>query len=179
VGDAERRFRDLFESTLQARLERQARSRIHPIIPGVFFSHASRESRNLFVEGHFYGSITLSQAVAEGLAKFLCESNGVSAKPPEGRAQRLRDKGVISDAALDAFKAIRGTDRNNFHHMNRDVEIDYQKLDARAFECVEGLYAIESEVFAFDTGAGGAISVRHAQYWDIKDGVGAVHLWFE
>jgi hypothetical protein len=158
------------------RFRRQQASRVHQVIPSHWFAPASSECRALYVDGHFYGCISLSQAVAEGLSKFLAEHHGVSHRQAQGlRVAALLAAEAISSDAARAFQAIEGTDRNAIHHLNREIPRDAAMLEARAAECVESLYVIESEIFAF-TVQGTAIAPRHPQYWTIEGGMGQAYL---
>ena len=65
-----------FEQTLCSRVERYLKVKPHGIVPHTEFSPVSAECTCLFRDGHFYGSIVLSQALAEAIAKFLCQKNG-------------------------------------------------------------------------------------------------------
>lgn len=49
------------EAKFAARAARAGRTRVHGIIPQHFFSAASSECRELFIDGHFYGCISLAQ----------------------------------------------------------------------------------------------------------------------
>jgi len=152
--------------------QRKTRVRIHKFIPGEFFSAASSECRKLFIDGHFYGCITLAQAVAEGIAKFLAEKNSLPDKFSQNvfgisqptRAAELQKTGVISNTAAAAFGRI-DEDRNDFHHLNKDIEQDYFRLQAKAEGCVNALYDIESEVFAFRLGKDGGFEFKNPEYW--------------
>jgi hypothetical protein len=62
------------DARLPGRAERTERSRVHEVIPNHFFSAASSECRETFIDGHYYACVSLAQAVAEGLVRFL---NGV------------------------------------------------------------------------------------------------------
>jgi hypothetical protein len=65
-----------FEQTLGSRVNRYLKVKPHGIIPLTEFASVSAECALLFRDGHFYGAIALSQAVAEAVAKFLCQKNG-------------------------------------------------------------------------------------------------------
>ena len=161
-------LRGQFQAELAGRIERYSKSRVHGVIPQGYFAPASSECRDLYVSGHFYGCITLCQTVAEGLAKFIAEKNGLP-QVEEHIAQvniirKRRNPPPISELASRAFRAIRGEDRNDFHHLDPEIEQDYIKLDARAFACLEALYRIESEVFAFDV-ENGKLRVAYERYW--------------
>jgi len=162
-------LRQHYDARLAGRAERAARTEVHGVIPNHFFSAASSECRDVFVDGHYYGCISLAQAVAEGLARFLGDIHHVGAKKdPQQRVHRLHTKGAISQAALDAFARIWGNDRNTFHHMNRDIRTDHAGLERRAEECVKALLEIESEVFAFEI-ENGKIIPKKVMYWPKSD----------
>lgn len=145
--------------------ERHLRAKVHDIIPHEFFSAASAECKEMYVTGCFYGCITLCQSVAEGLSKFLAEKNGVRVKNGfTARVGRLKQEGVISEVAADAFDTVHSEDRDAFHHLNNDVEQDHKKLEARALECLDALYTVESEVFAYDLQEG-RIKPKNKKYW--------------
>ena len=156
--------------------ERHLRAKVHNTIPHEFFSAASAECKEMYVTGCFYGCITLCQSVAEGLSKFLAEKNTLPVKTgfPE-RVGRLKNAGVISDAAAGAFDTVHGEDRNDFHHLNNNVEQDHEKLAARALECLDALYTVESEVFAYDLHEG-RIKPRNEKYWPRK-GEDSLHAY--
>ncbi len=61
---------------------------------------------------------------------------------------------TVGQAARDAALAVL-SDRNGFHHLNKDVEGDYEKLEKRAEDCVNLLHIIESDVFAHSLMLGG------------------------
>ena len=109
----------------------------------------------MFIDGHFIGAITLSQAVAEGLSKFLCEKNGLRCpkKNHLERVNKLQIENKISHEAKDAFEKIHGG-RKDFHHMNKDIEMEYAKLEAKAKLIVDSLYLIEEEIFRFSLADG-------------------------
>jgi hypothetical protein len=71
--------------------------------------------------------------------------------------------------AYRAFKVIEGGDRNDYHHLNASIETDFEKLEVRAGECVQSLFAIQIEVFAFSVGEGGTMVVANPQYWPRVD----------
>jgi hypothetical protein len=157
------------EARLAGRAERAARTEVHGVIPNHFFSAASSECRDVFIDGHYYSCISLAQALSEGLSTYLGRLHQVGAKKdPQQRVQRLHKKGAISAGALDAFLRIWGNDRNAFHHLNQDVPTDYAELERRAEECVKSLLEIESELFAFGINEG-RIVPKHPAYWPESD----------
>lgn len=135
------------EARRPGRLERVARTRVHELIPSHFFSSASSECRDAFIGSLL--RVSLAQAVAEGLARFLNGFHRVGAKnDPQKLAYRLKKAGAISDAALNAFLRIWGNHRNTFHHVNTDIPTDTAELERRVEECINALFEIESELFA-------------------------------
>lgn len=168
TGWIARELRSSDEAKFGARVERTKRTKVHTIIPHQFFSAASTECRELYIDGHFYGCISLAQAVAEGLSRFLCRFHCKRSDSPKERERRLRTANVISQRACEAFATIRGGDRNTFHHMNEDVPANYALLEERAQECIGALYDIESEVFAFDISDGHLVP-RNPEYWPRSD----------
>jgi len=157
------------EARLRGRTERATRTKVHGIIPGHFFSAASTECRELFIDGHYYGCISLSQAVAEALVRYLGDVQRVGArKDPAVRAVRLHKKGAVSKTAADAFQRIWSHDRNAFHHINETIPTDPGVLEQLAEDCVNALYEIESDVFAFDI-VEGALVPKHLIYWPKED----------
>lgn len=165
----EQTLRDVFNATIDHQVERSLRARVHSIIPLAFFSAASTECKELYVTGRFYGCITLCQSVAEGLSKFLAEKNTMRVKKGfSDRVRRLKRAGFLSGTAANAFGTIHGRDRNDFHHLNKDIEQDYRKLEARAIECLNALHAVEAEVFAYDV-YNGNIAPKNKKYWPSPD----------
>ena len=158
--------RNLFEAKLEINLDRTIQTKVHGVIPHHYFSAASSECREMFIEGHFYGCITLAQAVAEGLSRFVADVNGITglSKDPVNRVSKLHKRGFISAEARGAFKKIWSDDRNIYHHLNENIETDPERLEGRAEECVNALCEIESELFAFDI-VEGAISPKRPEYW--------------
>ena len=151
------------------RTGRAGRTRIHGVIPSGFFAAASSECRDVFIDGHYYACITLAQAVAEGLARFLGDCHRLGARnDPRRRAAILQTKDIVSKKALDAFLRIWGNDRNAFHHLNRDIPTDHSELERRAEECVNSLFDIESEVFEFAI-TDGKIVPKKSEYWPMLD----------
>lgn len=104
-------------------------------------------------------------AVAEGLTRYFGDFHKVGArKNPPLRASKLHKAAVISGESHEAFKVIWGNDRNTFHHLNENIPTDYAQLEARAEQCVNALYTIEAEVFAYGSGDGG-LKPKNPQYW--------------
>jgi len=59
-------------------------------------------------------------------------------------------------------------DRNTFHHLNRDIPVKNEDLEKRAEECVNALFEIESELFAYSS-TDGKIIPKNVAYWPKAD----------
>ena len=128
----EQGLRVVFEASLPERVGRKGRVKSHPIIPGHYFASASMECRDLFVAGSFSGCISLVQAVAEAVSRFVAKVNAnPSVGDPVERVRILQKRGFLSEPIKNAFESI-WRDRNEFHHMNPNVEIDKNRLEGRA-----------------------------------------------
>ena len=153
-----------FEQTLSDRAARYLQVKPHGIIPYTHFSAASAECSLLFRDGYFYGCIALTQAVTEALARFLCQRN--SWKPAnefEENVKKLSARKVISGKLKKSLLTI-WEKRDDYHHLNPNIEGDRQALEELARERVRLLTEVESEVFRF-TVADDKIIPEHPKYW--------------
>lgn len=158
------KIKSSLKTDIENRVQRGLLTKVHPVIPFHYFSFASSECRDLFIDGHFYGCISLCQAMVEALTRFLSKTKELSIGDVRARISTLYKNHVISLQIRDACKKIHANDRNTIHHLNEDTETDYQTLLSRAEECVNALYDIESEVFGY-TMKDGAIVPKHPEYW--------------
>lgn len=157
------------EYTLQERAERYLMVKPHPITPYKHFSHASSELSLLFRDGHFYACIALTQAVTEGLVRFLCGvHSGNASEKYEDNLNSLCNKGHISKEMKKSFKRI-WKYRNDFHHMNPAIEKNRIKLEKIALEKLRLFNKVERELFSFAIVKGKLIP-NYPDYWktDIK-----------
>ena len=168
-----------FEQTLPSRMERYLKVKPHGIVPRTEFAPASTECTLLFRDGHFYGCIALSQAVAEALARFLCRRNGWKPKKAfEKNVTRLRTREFISEETKDKLLRI-WEERDDYHHLASNVETDRQRLEDIAYERVLLLKAIESDIFKFSI-VDGKLVPREKKYWELRqDGTISVFLRLE
>ncbi len=167
--DLENIFRRRFELELPRRVERAHRTKVHKIIPGYYFSRASSECREAYLDGHFFSCIASTQSVAEALSRFITKANKVPLKKDHlHRVDKLLKEKLISKRAADAFKRIHKKDRHAFHHLNEDIETNYTKLESRAGSCIMALRIIEAEIFAFSF-VDGALSPKHPKYWPVPN----------
>lgn len=170
-------MRAAFEARLPSRIERAGRIKLQHLIPGHWFAAAASECASMFIDGHFYGSISVAQAYIEALSRFLAEHHKVRVgKDVEQRCRRLSDAGVISESALNAARSVL-EQRNDFHHLNKDVPSEHEDLQQRAESCINQLHAIESEVFAYSFNPPGVVVFKNPEYWpDSSPGMTQVHL---
>lgn len=153
-----------FEATLKNRVERYLRVKPHGIIPNTPFARASSECSKAFRDGQFYGCISLTQSVAESLVKHLCKCN--SSRPDkvfEKNVGTLLKRGFITTEQSEDFLKI-WEDRDDFHHLNDNVENDYLKLISLAESKLILLNKLEKQVFNFSVNKG-AIVPKSPKYW--------------
>lgn len=156
-----------FEQTLPSRVERYLKVKPHGIIPLTEFAPVSAECALLFRDGHFYGAIALSQAVAEAITKFLCQKNGWKPKKSfEENIAKLETRQFISKDMKEKFLFL-WDKRDDYHHLNPTIETDLQKLEALSYEKVSLLKEIESEVFKFSI-VDGRLVPENRKYWAIQ-----------
>jgi len=168
-------MRASFEADLPLRLERASRVKLQPIIPNHWFSSAASECASMYISGLFYGSISVAQAYVEALSKFLCETDCVRCpNDVKHRWKRLTKEAIVSHTAAQAALDVLDK-RNDFHHLNKDIEQDFAKLEVRAENCVNHIYAIESEVFAYSFDEPGKITPHNPKYWP-PSGPGLVRI---
>lgn len=165
----EKMMRDSFEAGLPRRVERASRIRLQNFIPAHWFAAAASECASMYIAGFFYGAISVAQAYVDALSRFLAETHyiPVKSKTP-ARWQSLRNNNVVSQTALDAAISV-FAERNDYHHLNKDVEQDFQELEKRAEACMNHLHTIESEVFACSLDEPGKITPQKPQYWPEGD----------
>lgn len=154
-----------FNLTIEQRINRQLELRPHPIIPSTHFAKVSAECFNLYRDGHYYGTISLSQAVAEALVRFICQKNLMRASDDyEENIEVLKKRGLISDNLVVLFSQIWG-ERNDYHHLNPEIEQDRNKLELLAKEKLTNLKNIEEDLFGYMVNDG-KIRPNHLKYWE-------------
>lgn len=159
-----RDMRSVFEASLQHRLRRASRVKLQAFIPAHWFASAALECPAMYIAGHFYGAISVAQAYVEALSRFLADHHHIrKSKNIKVLCERLYNEKIISSQALRAACAIL-YDRNDFHHLNKQVERDYKKLEAHAEKCINHLYTIESEIFSYKYKPG-KVTPKKPEYW--------------
>jgi len=171
-------LRQDFEGTLADRVDRYMQVKPHEIVPYTYFSTISTECSFLFRDGHYYGCIALTQAVAEALVRFLCKKNFFRpVKNFEKNIEKLSVRNFISDEVKGSLLTI-WQERNDYHHLNPSIESDRQTLEELAKGKTRLLVEVEKEVFRF-TSVDGKINPENPKYWDISGNQAQVFLRLE
>jgi hypothetical protein len=172
-------LRQEFEHRLKVKVDRTIRVPVQQFAPAHYFAEPTQECRRMFVDGHFFGCITLTQSVAEAIARFVLSKNPqVVVNDPTDHAavvnalQKDHSSPVISRDAFAAFREIRGPrkrkdDRNAYHHLTNEIELDCRKRERRAEQCLKALYEIEAEIFAYEIRDGNFV-FANPRYWQIN-----------
>lgn len=164
-------LKDDFERSLQERVSRSLEMRSQRAIfmtPPTHFAQPAIECFKLYRDSHFYGCISLTQAVVEALARFICERDGYktsSSFPDNVSRMKYLDK-----KTKQMFMEVWGSpkERNDFHHLNPDVERDRKKLGRISKRNITLLSKIENEVFAHKIRDGAFDSFKYPKYWDVN-----------
>ena len=167
-------FTQIDEQTREDRVDRYLEIDRQRIIGDHYFARASTECIHLYRDGHFIATVMTTQAVNEGILKFVAERNNISYKDYCDLLTTLVSQGIFSQDCFDASKQIYGSFRNDVHHMNPKVDqIDFPKL---AKKNIQNLSVVEREVFDVDFDEGRLVP-KHPKYWDIQpDGTVPVYL---
>lgn len=177
-AELETRLRSHVEASFPASVKRASEISLQAFIPANWFSAAASECARMYVDGYFFGAISVCQAYVEALSKFLASHHSI--KNPrndvEMRWRRLLEGGFVSQTVCDAACSIYA-DRNDFHHLNQTVEQGFPELGSRARDCLNSVHIIESEVFGYSFEGAGKIAPRNPQYWTIdSDGRAQVFI---
>jgi len=152
----------------------------HPIIPNHYFSPASAECQLLFKNECYYGCIALCQSVAEALARFMYEN--WTGNPPEKYFRCNIQMSKIADVQPDVSDLLKeiygGQQRNDFHHLNKNVPTEYDELQSIATRKIELLNKVESQVFECKFTDRG-LNPKYPKYWSLVDGRYEVFLKFD
>jgi hypothetical protein len=151
------------------RVDRYLRAQYHGIVADTPFAPASAECIGLFRDGHFYGAISLSQAVGEALVRHMCRSNQWRpAENFEENVSKLRQRNFVDDAIEAALLRL-WEKRDDYHHLNPTVARDRASLEDLALTKIRSLGEIERFVFAWSPSeTPGAIRLLRPQYWPDK-----------
>ncbi len=160
------------------RIDRYLEARHHGIVADTPFAPASAECIALFRDGHFYGAISLSQAVGETLVRHMCRSNQWRpAENFEENVRKLKQRNFIDESIEAEFMQL-WDQRDDYHHLNPTVARDRTTLEELALGKIRALGEIERFVFAWaPSEVAGSIRLLRPRYWpDKKDGRVSVFL---
>lgn len=169
-------FTQIDEQTREARVERYLEVDRQRIIGSYHFAQASTECIHLYRDGHFISTVMTTQAVNEGIIKFVAERNRIQYENMKcsDLLRTLALQSIFSQSCFEASNQILGSYRNDVHHMNPPVaEIDFPAL---AKKNIQNLAVVEREVWATNFNDGKMIPIQ-PQYWDINpDGTIPIYL---
>lgn len=175
VKEVEDLLRQESEQTLRQRALRYLQAKPHGIVPSTSFAPASAEVTLLFRDGHYYGCISLAQAVAEALVRFMCKRNSFRpGKSFELNIKKLFCREFITQDLRDLPLRI-WEKRNDYHHLNGDIVKEREKLEALALEKARLLAKVEGKVFAF-TVKQGKLVFQNPKYWDTNGPYATAYL---
>lgn len=144
------------------------------IIPNEYFAQASSECQECFQAGYYFACITLCQAVAEALARFMCEKSGWKPSVNFERNIAILSKERIEPFVTGYLVQARGKDRNDFHHLNKSVPTDFEELRLRAGKKIAAINQAELQIFEH-TMVGG-LKPKYEKYWEMEEGRYPVYL---
>jgi len=161
-------LRSSLEQSIDQRVDRYLEINHQWIIGNHYFAAASAECIELYRDGYFISTVMVSQAVNEGIFRFVAERNSTDRGSHEQLIKELMNGNIISEDCAEASKRIWGSFRNDVHHMNPKVAtIPFETLAKRN---LQDLSVIEKEIFGVDVNNGKLIP-HQPKYWDIqKDG---------
>ena len=151
---------------------------VHGIKPMHHFEKASSECNDLYRDGYLIGAVMMSQAVAEGIWRFVLERNQIQPKKLKVGAGKKKNRPtiaavlvkrkIISTECADAFGRIWCSFRNDVHHMNPKIsKVNFPEVAKRN---MADLAAIERELFAVTLGEdAGKIVLVQPRYWDLQE----------
>lgn len=192
-------LKSLFESTLDQRVNRYLEIDRQGIIGEHHFAEASSQCIQLYIDGYYLSAVMVSQAVNEGIIKFIAQRNKIkihkkinkkfprylsnmfkikTTKSVINLINEFKNNSIISGSFVDASTRIYKSFRNDIHHMNPKVsKINFPKL---AKNNMQDLATIEKEIFGIKYGSSGGIIPLQPKYWDFnKDGTIPVYLRLE
>lgn len=155
------------ESSIKDRVKRYMQAKPHSIVAATHFASVSAESTLLYRDGHYYGCIALTQAVAEALVRFMCERNSFKPKKEfEKNLEKLETRGFITSEMKTSFLKI-WENRDDYHHLNVQIKTNKHELERIALEKIRILTNIEKKVFDYTIENGIAIKQKNMKYWDV------------
>lgn len=186
-------LRSSLEQSIDQRVNRFLEINHQWIIGNHYFAAASAECIELYRDGYFIGAVMMSQAVNEGIIKFIVEKNDINkykqktlkgimfffakifninhhkeiaTKSISELIDELVEKNIISKSCANASKQIWGSFRNDVHHMNPEVATI--PFDILAKRNLQDLATIEKEIFGTDI-KNGMLIPHQPKYWDLQN----------
>ncbi len=166
-----------FESTFEERVQRALEVRPQIIIPHHHFTWASTECIYLYRDGYFMATAMATQALNEGLVRFIADRNGISSNQDlYVLVDVFAAQNIVSAACAEAMRRVLRSFRNDFHHLNPSISnVPVQEIAKRN---IEDIGVIEKEIFEH-TYENGTLSPKQEKYWDVRaDGTMLVSLRF-
>ena len=175
-----------FNGTIDQRVERYLEIDHQNIIGNHHFASASSECIKIYSDGHFISAVMVSQAVNEGIVRFIAERNNIGlhldgdkskTKSVSEIIDQLEQKNIITHACAEASRNIYGSFRNDVHHMNPKVAEIATYFRGLAKCNLQNLSKIEREIFGFNIASDGSLILQQPKYWDCnKNGKVATYL---
>ena len=166
-GDLINFFTQHDEQTREERVERSIEVDRQRIIGSHHFADASTECILLYIDGYFIATVMTTQAVNEGIIKFVAARNNIKYQNMchYDRLKTLKDNGIISQKCFEASCQIWRSYRNDVHHMNPKVaEIDFPELGKKN---IHSLAVIEREIWSINRRDREMIPIQ-PKYWDVN-----------
>ena len=171
-----RQFSTIDEHTREARVDRYLEVNSRRVIGSQYFARASTECIALYSDGHYIATVMMTQAVNEGIIRFVAKRNNIvyDNKSLGALLTTLASQGIFTQNCFKASNQIWNSYRNAVHHMTQPVaDIWFPDL---AKKNIQNLAVIEHEIWATSFKDEELIPI-HPKYWDINpDGTMPFHL---
>ena len=131
-----RQFSQIDEYTREERVDRYLEVNRQRIIGSHHFARASTECIDLYRDGHFIATVMATQAVNEGITKFVAERNNINYENMtlSDLLTNLASQSIFSQDCFEASDQIRRSFRNDVHHMNPPVaKINFPELAKKKY----------------------------------------------
>jgi hypothetical protein len=179
-------FQSEFNYTIDQKVERYLEIDHHKIIANHHFSEASSECIKLYSDGYFMSAVMVTQAVNEGIVRFVAERNSITFQPDNDKNKtksmpklinELEQKGIFLKDCAEASRQICKSFRNDVHHMNPKVAEIISHFRDLAKRNIQDLAKIEKEIFGATFAPDGRLILKQPKYWDFnKDGKVSAYL---
>jgi hypothetical protein len=182
-------LKDELQSRMEERIDRLLETERDPVVANHHFSAAAAECIRLYRDGYVISAVMVSQAVNEGMMRFIAEANGISLQVQEPKSKtrtkgtpdlidEFQKAGIISQGCAEASRGICRSFRNDVHHMNPQVDkVPFREIAKRN---LDDLSVIEAEIFGSTFSADGHIIPKQPKYWTFRsDGMVSTFLRME